>query len=272
MINLTATFFGIGHIRPASGTWASLVAVLLGLMAMNQGLYWLVPLGAVLAVIDDPDVRDSFQVDVPPALPIELLYFKAQAMNETFRMQVYRKEVDPYHSRPRLLARSRNDRWMPLGEVDVMRIMRGGAEVHGEPLPFNGTTDRLRLSPVGTTTDYFPVVEAEWRPARIAFVAKVPGPYFVAIGHTDAKAVPPLDLRAALPGNDAVGATLPLARVGTGSAEQLASRADSEQRNQRIATRAQWSRYVLWAVLLGAVAALGWMAWRLWVQLRRVRP
>ena len=51
MINLTSTFFGIGHLRPASGTWASLAAVLLGLLAMNQGLYWLVPLGAVLATV-----------------------------------------------------------------------------------------------------------------------------------------------------------------------------------------------------------------------------
>ncbi|WP_112309573.1 phosphatidylglycerophosphatase A family protein [Pseudogemmobacter bohemicus] len=49
MINLTATFFGIGHIRPASGTWASLAAALLALLAMNQGLYWLVPVAAVLA-------------------------------------------------------------------------------------------------------------------------------------------------------------------------------------------------------------------------------
>ena len=41
---------------------------------------------------------------------------------------------------------------------------------------------------------------------------------------------------------------------------------------QQIATEARWSRYVLWAVLLAAVAAMAWMAWRLSLQLRREQP
>lgn len=227
---------------------------------------------ATMTVLVDPDRRDNFLVDVPRALPIERLYFQPQTMNETFRMQVYRREAQPHRSRPHLLSRRRDDQWVSLGQVDVMRIMRDGAEVQGEPLSFSGTTDRLRLSPVGAPTGSFPVVEAEWRPARIAFVAKGPGPYFAAIGHGDAKPNPPLDLRTALSDNDPAGTALPLARVATGSAEQLAARAAGEQRAQRIATEARWSRYVLWAVLLIAVAALAWMAWRLSVQLRRVQP
>jgi hypothetical protein len=225
-----------------------------------------------LTVLADPDLRDSFLVDVPRALPIERLYFRPQTMNETFRMQVYRREAHPHRSRPHLLSRRRVDQWISLGQVDVMRIMRDGAEVQGEPLSFGGTTDRLRLSPVGAPTGRFPAVEAEWRPARIAFVAKAPGPYFVAIGRDDAKPDPPLDLRTALPDNDRAGTTLPLARVAVGSAEQLAARAAGQQRAQRIATEARWSRYVLWAVLLAAVAAMAWMAWRLSLQLRREQP
>lgn len=227
---------------------------------------------AVLTVLNDADVRDSFLVDVPRALPIERLYFKPQTMNETFRMQVFRREAHPYRSRQHLLSRRRVDQWIPLGQVDVMRIMRDGAEVHGEPVSFSGTTDQLRLSPVGASTSSFPVVEAEWRPARIAFVAKAPGPYFAAIGNDNAKANPALDLRTALADNDHTGAGLPVARVATGSVEHVAARATSEQHAQRIATEARWSRYVLWVVLLAAVAALAWMAWRLSVRLRRVQP
>jgi hypothetical protein len=227
---------------------------------------------AALTVLVDPDRRDSFLVDVPRALPIERLYFQPQTMNETFRMQVYRRETHPHRSRPHLLSRRRVDQWVPLGQVDVMRIMRDGAEIQGEPLPFSGSTDRLRLSPVGAPAGSFPVVEAEWRPARIAFVAKAPGPYFVAIGREDAKPDPPLDLRTALPDSDRAGTTLPLARVAIGSAEQIAAQAAGQQRAQHIATEARWSRYVLWAVLLAAVAAMAWMAWRLSQQLRREQP
>ena len=227
---------------------------------------------ANLTVLVDPDLRDGFLVDVPRALPIERLYFRPQTMNETFRVQVNRREAQPRRSRPHLLSRRRDDQWVSLGQVDVMRIMRDGAEVQGEPLSFSGTTDRLRLSPVGAPTGSFPVVEAEWRPARIAFVAKAPGPYFVAIGHDDAKPNTPLDLRTALPESDRAGTALPLARVASGSADQVAAQAAGQQRAQRIATEARWSRYVLWAVLLAAVAAMAWMAWRLSLQLRREQP
>ena len=46
-----ATFFGAGYLRPASGTWASAIAVILGVAAYQVGLAWLVPVGAVLATV-----------------------------------------------------------------------------------------------------------------------------------------------------------------------------------------------------------------------------
>lgn len=46
-----ATFFGAGHLRPGSGTWASAIAVVLGVVAYQAGLAWLVPLGAVGATV-----------------------------------------------------------------------------------------------------------------------------------------------------------------------------------------------------------------------------
>ncbi|MDQ2065445.1 phosphatidylglycerophosphatase A [Xinfangfangia sp. CPCC 101601] len=46
-----ATFFYIGHLRPAPGTWGSLAAAVLGVLAYQCGAGWLVPLGAVLATI-----------------------------------------------------------------------------------------------------------------------------------------------------------------------------------------------------------------------------
>lgn len=46
-----ATVFGAGHLRPASGTWASAIAVILGVAAYQAGLAWLVPVGCAVAVL-----------------------------------------------------------------------------------------------------------------------------------------------------------------------------------------------------------------------------
>lgn len=49
MSRMIATVFGAGFLRPASGTWASAIAVVLAVAAYQAGLALLVPLGAVVA-------------------------------------------------------------------------------------------------------------------------------------------------------------------------------------------------------------------------------
>lgn len=51
MNGMIATFFGAGHLRPASGTWASAIAVALAVLAYQAGLALLVPVGFVLATL-----------------------------------------------------------------------------------------------------------------------------------------------------------------------------------------------------------------------------
>jgi phosphatidylglycerophosphatase A len=46
-----ATFFGAGHLRPASGTWASLITVALAVAAYQAGAALLVPLAFLLATL-----------------------------------------------------------------------------------------------------------------------------------------------------------------------------------------------------------------------------
>jgi len=46
-----ATFFGAGYLRPAPGTWASAIAVVLAVLAYQTGLALLVPVGFVLATL-----------------------------------------------------------------------------------------------------------------------------------------------------------------------------------------------------------------------------
>lgn len=222
-----------------------------------------------LAVTRDDARRGSWLVDVPPALPIERLHFRPGSMNESFRLSVYRRDAASPRQRSHFLARRPIDPWVPVGQVDVMQIMRSGAEVRGAPLIMTFATDQLRLDPVESAHDSLPIVEAEWRPVRIAFVARGPGPYFLAIGSADAQPGPQIDLQTVLPETDRTGAQLPVATVTVGSADSLAAQAAQRQRAQRIVGEARWSRYVLWGALLAAFAAMAWMAWRLSVQLRR---
>ncbi|MFN3992303.1 MAG: phosphatidylglycerophosphatase A [Tabrizicola flagellatus] len=51
MSGLVATFFGAGHLRPASGTWASAITVALAVAAYEAGWALAVPAGFVLATL-----------------------------------------------------------------------------------------------------------------------------------------------------------------------------------------------------------------------------
>ncbi|MFN4191724.1 MAG: phosphatidylglycerophosphatase A [Tabrizicola sp.] len=51
MSALVATFFGAGHLRPASGTWASAITVALAVLAYQAGWALAVPAGFVLATL-----------------------------------------------------------------------------------------------------------------------------------------------------------------------------------------------------------------------------
>ncbi len=51
MQTVIATFFGIGRLRPAPGTWGSAAAVALGVLAYEWLSPWLVPLGFVEATL-----------------------------------------------------------------------------------------------------------------------------------------------------------------------------------------------------------------------------
>ncbi len=49
MSGLITTFFGVGLLKPAPGTWGSLAAAILAVVLYQLGLWWAVPLAAVVA-------------------------------------------------------------------------------------------------------------------------------------------------------------------------------------------------------------------------------
>jgi Protein of unknown function (DUF3999) len=209
----------------------------------------------------------SLYADLPPALPTERLFIRLPEANMSERVSVYRHVADP-GPRSRhlgLLPRRAPEHWVHAGTVDVFRVMRGAAEVQSEGLAFRVPTDGVRIDAPRAFSGALPTVEAEWRPARIAFAARAPGPYRLAAGHASASPSPALDLRALLPPDDASGVKLPAARVEA----PIVDTADvSTARTERIAAQAHWSRILLWIVLGIAVLGLAWMAWRLAAQMR----
>ena len=51
MERMIATFFGVGLLKPAPGTWGSAAAFLLAVALAEAGAGWLLPLGVVLATV-----------------------------------------------------------------------------------------------------------------------------------------------------------------------------------------------------------------------------
>jgi phosphatidylglycerophosphatase A len=51
MITMITTFFGVGKLRPAPGTWGSAAAVLLAVLMAEAGAGWLLPVATVLVTV-----------------------------------------------------------------------------------------------------------------------------------------------------------------------------------------------------------------------------
>lgn len=225
------------------------------------------PRARLTATLSD-DGRHLY-VDVPEALPITRVLVRVPELNRFVRAQAYRHDAAP---RPRarrhgLGPRRTEEQWQPIGAVEAFRVLRDGVEVEGAALTLPAGTDRLRFDFAIPLDGAVPTIEAEWRPARAVFAARAPGPYQLAVGLGDAPPGPALDARSMLAADDPVGTRLPVATVAL-SGDAVTSQ---QRRDQRIASEARWSRYLLWGVLAFAVLALGWMAWRLSSQLRQ-RP
>ena len=73
MSAVIATFFGAGHLRPASGTWASAITVLLAVLAYQAGLALLVPVGFVLATLAGFWAVPTYLHDRPGEDPPEIV-------------------------------------------------------------------------------------------------------------------------------------------------------------------------------------------------------
>ncbi|MGE5095015.1 MAG: DUF3999 domain-containing protein [Betaproteobacteria bacterium] len=142
------------------------------------------------------------------------------------------------------------------------RLTRDGAEIASEPAQIRRRAARYwiaRADPdkggLGAT---LPELEVHWRPAQVVFVARGDEPFTLAFGNREARSAL-LPVSSLMPGHEPhAEMALPEARAGALSRTPSARDAWPEWLQD-----ASPRKLALWALLVGAVVLLGFMAWRL---------
>jgi hypothetical protein len=191
----------------------------------------------------EPDTG-GWQLDTGGPLPVERIRVRLPADNDMAEFDI--------------LSRDAGDRpWQPRGRVLAYRLKTGEALLEGGDAPVDLTRDRYwRLQPVGKERSApagEPRVDMGWTPDEVVFLARGGGPYTLAAGSgaRQVEAQPLGNLWQALPdGASAVqAATL-------GGMRELGGAAALDRARAAI----PWQRYLMWTLLVAAVAALALMA------------
>jgi hypothetical protein len=168
----------------------------------------------------------------------------------------------------RILTRDNKEKaWRDIGSATFYRLTRDGIELASPAIALYGAPERYVLLRVdnksGGLGNGMPKLNVEWQPASIVFAARGEGPYKIAYGNAQA-ASSSLALTQLMPGYES-GTEYKLALAKTG--EPVAQVVAEPTVVQTVVKQAGSKQGVLWLVLLGGVALLGWMAWKLGRQL-----
>lgn len=157
--------------------------------------------------------------------------------------------------------------WTPVATSVFYRLVRDGNEVQSGPLEIAPRTARewmARTDPqAGGVGGVAPRIEAQWRDAEVVFVARGDPPFRLAFGNPDAKSAW-TPVSTLVPGYKR-GDEMKIAEARLGAIESGAVRGSNWP---AWAAELGPRKLTLWAILLAAVAVLGFMAWRLSRQMR----
>lgn len=193
---------------------------------------------------------DEFQFDLGARLPVEALRIVPSETNSVVSASLFSREDE-------------SAEWPLVMAAPFYRLQREGAEAQSPPVEIGRHAARYWMARLAKgSSGGAPALEAHWRAAQLVFVARGAEPYTIAFGK-------PRETAAALPVSSLIPnyearAELRLAQARVGAI----SSAPPATRWQRFTGELDARRLSLWAVLLGAVAALGFMAWRLYRQMR----
>ncbi len=161
-----------------------------------------------------------------------------------------------------IFSRNESGEWRAVGTATFYRLSRGGEELRSKPVAVSSSPARywrVRIDPKAGIPRDAPRLEAGYRPRQVVFASRGEGPYLLAFGNEQAKRAD-LPLATLIPGYERDAEyKLPAAKVAAvgmhGPAQGFSfSRLWQGDRGRKA---------VLWAVLIGGVVLLGFMAWRL---------
>lgn len=196
-----------------------------------------------LAPVADPD-SGGWLLDSGGPLPVERIRVRLPMDNDMAEFDILSRDAA-------------HKPWQPRGRLLAYRLKTGEALLEGGDAPVDLTRDRYwSLRPVGKEHRAGagePHVEVGWMPDEVVFLARGGGPYTLAAGSgaRQVEAQPLGSLWQALPGGAAgvQAATL-------GGMRELGGAAALESTPNAI----PWQRYLMWTLLVAAVAALALMA------------
>ncbi|MDQ3027543.1 MAG: DUF3999 domain-containing protein [Pseudomonadota bacterium] len=194
----------------------------------------------------------------PGSKPGEFLYdLGARLPVETYRL--VSGEPNDVISAAITARGDETETWRAVGWAPFYRLRYEDAEKQSPPLEIGRLPARYwmaRLAP-GATSAAPPALEVQWRSHQLIFVARGEGPFALAFGNPQASAVA-LPVSALIPAYERLAELrLPAAKAGKVTDGPPVSRWD------RLVGEANPRRLALWAILIGGVAVLGFMAWRL---------
>jgi hypothetical protein len=194
------------------------------------------------------DARRDYEFDLGGHVPVERVDLRLAEANSVVAVDLYSRK-DP------------RDAWDFVTHGRFYRIQTPHGDDQNEPIAVRANRDRYWLAriPNPASTSYLALIAA-WRPSEIVFLAQGDPPFLLAYGSMSSTAAR-TDLTPFISDIALSAATLADAEK-LGGAGRLAPAKPPFP----------WRRWILWLVLLGALAALGYMAARLFEETGPAQP
>jgi len=191
----------------------------------------------------------EYEYDIGGPIPFDRLRIELPQVNTLVQVHI--------------LARDKAaDEWRMLGERLVYRLQRDGSEVTSPEIALAGRGERLLLLRVdqkgGGIGSGLPTVQLGYHPQQLVFAARGEGPFQLAYGSHAARAAS-FSIASLIPGYGSEK-EFPVKTATLGEPQKLAG-------EKRLRAPPDYRKWALWATLILGVAALGFMAYRLFRQM-----
>ncbi|MBS0515358.1 MAG: DUF3999 domain-containing protein [Proteobacteria bacterium] len=188
----------------------------------------------------------EYRYDLPAALPIEAIKLDLIADNSVARVGIASR-------------RSGAQAWTPRADFTAFHLQQGGDAIVNDETTLTGAVrDNEWRVQSATPLNRAPILHLAWRPDRFVFLGDGTHRYRLVAGSATARRADyPVDVALAqLRGKLGADWQPPLAALG--ARQTLAG--DAALRAPTPASKYDWKTFLLWAVLVAAAAAIGYLA------------